>query len=224
MILAKLTTELAAAMSWRGLRRFITDNLAALEPSAQVLNVGAGGRTARVIAEVQARRSFAVTSVDIDARRGPDVVADIITYAPGIAYDTVVMIEVLEHVLEPRLALDNVHRLLKPGGRLVLSTPFLFPMHDRPMDFFRFTRYGLECLLSQFGTIEIRARDAWAETLCVLLARLFREEFRGAWLIGPLAVFTAAALYPLAMLLSRLIPADGYTSGYTVCATKRLAA
>ena len=208
-------------MSWRGLRRFITENLATLEPSCRVLNVGAGGRTARVIAEIQAQRNFSVTSVDIDPTRKPDVVADIITYAPRLTYDAIVMIEVLEHVKDPGRALENVYRLLKPGGLLFLSTPFLFPLHDRPMDFFRFTRYGLELLFAQFASVEIRPRDGWAETFCVLLARLFREHFPGVWIIGPLAVFTAAALYPLAVLLSHLIAADGYTSGYTVRATKQ---
>jgi SAM-dependent methyltransferase len=211
-------------MSWRGLRRFITENLAALEPSAQILNVGAGGRVAKVIAEMQAQGNFSVTSVDIDAARKPDVVADIITYAPKMSYDAIVMIEVLEHVKDPGRAIENVYGLLKPGGCLFLSTPFLFPLHDRPMDFFRFTRYGLELLFGQFATVEIRARDGWAETFCVLLARLFREQFRGVSIIGPLAVFTAAALYPVAALLSRLIVADGYTSGYTVRARKQISA
>ena len=143
-----------------------------------------------------------------------------ITYAPETRYDVIVMIEVLEHIRQPFEAIDNIHRLLKPGGRLVLSTPFLFPLHDRPMDFFRYTRYGLQELLKKFEQIEVRERDSWAEVLCVLVARLLREKSLGARLIAPFAVLTAISCYPLAMLLGRIVQSDGYTSGYTVLATK----
>lgn len=212
--------EIAALMSWRGLRRFIEGSLGAVSAAAVVLNVGAGGRTAKVIEPVRARQGFQLISLDIDPARGPDIVADIITYAPQVRYDVIVMIEVLEHVRQPFDAVRNVHRLLKPGGRLVLSTPFLFPLHDRPMDFFRYTRYGLEELLGEFAQVEVRERDSWAEVVCVLIARLLRESSFSARLVAPFAVLVAALCYPAAMLLGRMIKADGYTSGYTVLATK----
>jgi SAM-dependent methyltransferase len=212
--------HLAAAMSWRGLRSFIESTLDNLGPHATVLNVGAGGRTARVVESMRASRGFQVTSIDIDPARGPDVVADVITYAPDTQYDVVLMIEVLEHVLDPFAAVKNIETLLKPGGMLALSTPFLFPVHDRPIDFFRFTHYGLRQLCSGFESTSIRPRDGWAETLCVLLARLFKERSLGAKLFAPCAVLVAAAMYPIATLFSRIVYTDAYTSGYMLHARK----
>lgn len=215
--------HLAASMSWRGLRKFVTSSLANLPENAVVLNVGAGGRTARVIREAISGRSIRVVSLDIDPARDPDIVADVITFESPNHFDAIIMIEVLEHVRHPFSAIENVHRLLKPGGTLYMSTPFLFPVHDRPMDFFRYTNYGLEHLCSAFESAIVRARDSWAETLCVLLARMFKERSYGAQLFAPFAVTIAALCYPIAIGLSKLIRSDSFTTGYTVVARKSCA-
>lgn len=62
-------------------------------------------------------------------------------------FDTVLCTEVLEHTHSPQLALSEVHRVLKPGGKLLLTTPFAFPIHYGPTDYYRFTRFGLLHLL-----------------------------------------------------------------------------
>lgn len=194
--------------------------LANLPATARILNVGAGGRTAAVLSELQSVCGFQVTSLDIDPARKPDVVADIITYAPEHEFDAVVIIEVLEHVRDPFGAALNLNRLLVPGGRLVLSAPFIFPLHDRPHDFFRFTKYGLASLFREFSDVRIRERDSWAEVQCVLLARLLREHSLGALIFGPFAVLLAALAYPLATLASRIVRTDFVTIGYTLTARK----
>jgi len=57
--------------------------------------------------------------------------------------DTVVAFQVLEHIPEPDLFLSECCRILKPGGRIVLTVPFMWHIHEAPHDYFRFTRYGL---------------------------------------------------------------------------------
>ena len=66
------------------------------------------------------------------------------------AFDVVVCTEVLEHTHSPALALREVRRVLKPGGKLLLSTPFAFPIHYAPTDYYRFTRFGLAHLLKDW--------------------------------------------------------------------------
>ena len=66
---------------------------------------------------------------------------------PGGSYDTVLCSEVLEHVADPAAALAEIRRVLKPGGQLVLTVPFLGRLHEEPHDYYRFTRHGLRTLL-----------------------------------------------------------------------------
>ena len=65
--------------------------------------------------------------------------------------DTAVMLETLEHIPDPQTVLKEAYRVLKPDGRLVLSMPFLYPVHDSPYDFQRFTIHGLRVLVQYCG-------------------------------------------------------------------------
>lgn len=70
---------------------------------------------------------------------------------PSSHYDGALCLEVLEHVPEPILALQEIHRILKPGGVLVLTLPHLSRLHDEPHDYYRFTVYGLRFILERAG-------------------------------------------------------------------------
>jgi SAM-dependent methyltransferase len=67
------------------------------------------------------------------------------------SYDTIFSTQVLEHVEDHGKMLAEAFRLLKPGGNIILSAPMMWPHHEEPYDFFRFTRYGLEYLFLKTG-------------------------------------------------------------------------
>ena len=52
-------------------------------------------------------------------------------------------IQVLEHLKEPSIGINEMARVLKPGGQLILTTVQCWEIHQHPNDFFRYTRYGL---------------------------------------------------------------------------------
>jgi len=52
-------------------------------------------------------------------------------------FDTVICTQVIEHVPRPWLVVHEIYRVLKEGGHLLLSTPFLYPYHLEPRDYFR---------------------------------------------------------------------------------------
>lgn len=82
----------------------------------------------------------------------PGVVGSVgsLPFGDGV-FDTILSTQVLEHVADPLAMLAEAARVLKPGGRLILTAPQYWRLHEEPHDYFRFTRYGLEHLLGQAG-------------------------------------------------------------------------
>lgn len=74
----------------------------------------------------------------------PDVFADASALPlRDSTFDTVVMLEVLEHLRFPSEALHELARVVRPRGKVLLSMPFLYPIHDAPHDYQRLTIHGL---------------------------------------------------------------------------------
>lgn len=67
------------------------------------------------------------------------------------AVDTVLGVSMLTYFTDPAAMLAEAHRVLKPGGMLLLEFTQMAPLHDEPWDFFRFTRYGAKVLLERAG-------------------------------------------------------------------------
>ncbi len=75
---------------------------------------------------------------------------------PAESFNAVTLFEVLEHIAKPREAIMEAARVLKPDGMLLLTMPFMYPMHDEPYDFQRFTQHGLVREMKAAG-LEIRS-------------------------------------------------------------------
>ncbi|RMF79571.1 MAG: class I SAM-dependent methyltransferase [Chloroflexi bacterium] len=88
------------------------------------------------------------------------------------SFRVILCTEVLEHTHTPQQVLDEFHRVLTPGGKLILTTRFIFPLHDTPHDYFRFTKYGLQHLCRHFSEVTVVEEVGSVETMAVLLQRL----------------------------------------------------
>ena len=111
--------------------------------------------------------------------------------------------------------------LWSPGGKLILTTPFIFPIHEAPNDYFRFTRFGLAHLLKNFECVMISERNYWSEAILVLMVRLVMEESKLVRLVSPLFIFTAFILWPVAGFLARLLKISSMTTGYVATSKKK---
>lgn len=70
---------------------------------------------------------------------------------PDNSYDSAMCFEVLEHVPNPFTAAAEMHRVLKQDGTLVISVPHMWPIHEAPHDYLRFTYYGIKNVLEASG-------------------------------------------------------------------------
>jgi SAM-dependent methyltransferase len=70
---------------------------------------------------------------------------------PAKEFDAVLCSQVLEHVFNPGEFLGEVHRVLRDGGKLLLTVPFVWDEHEQPYDFARYSSFGLRYLLEKHG-------------------------------------------------------------------------
>jgi SAM-dependent methyltransferase len=91
------------------------------------------------------------TGVDIQAGTGVDAVASVEELPLGDqSSGTILALETLEHVERFWVALEEMERVLRPDGALILSTPFFVHVHDHPADYWRFTPQALNSLLRNY--------------------------------------------------------------------------
>jgi SAM-dependent methyltransferase len=117
----------------------------------RVLDFGCGGSPYRPLfgACTYHRADLASSGPDLDFEYGLD------SRLPALSedYDCVFSSQVLEHVQSPAVYLEECYRVLKPGGRLILSTHGTFEDHACPYDYWRWTVYGLRKLVEEAGFI-----------------------------------------------------------------------
>lgn len=94
---------------------------------------------------------------------------------PDNSVDNFMAISVLEHIPDPWKAIKEIHRTLKPGGRLLIAVPFIYPFHADPSDFFRYSDKGLAVLLKDFKIIHAEALGNIFSTTALFLQKPFRS-------------------------------------------------
>lgn len=159
----------------------------------------------------------------------PDVLADA-AHLPftTASIDAIVCLEVLEHTRDHRAALHEFFRALKPKGALVLSIPFMYPIHDAPHDYQRLTEHGLRRDIAAAG-FEILAlkknghsiRTAGLLFSLALIGGLYEKRRPLVYVVLPFAAFLVLIVNLASFALSWILPdwsALGF--GYEVEAAK----
>jgi SAM-dependent methyltransferase len=92
--------------------------------------------------------------------------------------DSVLLTEVLEHCTQPSEVLKEIARVLKPGGFLFITVPFIWPIHDVPHDEYRYTPFALRRLLDEagFSNAEIDATGGRHAVLALTLGLWVRRR------------------------------------------------
>lgn len=191
----------------------------------KVLDIGAGGSGYHKFFPNR-------LSMDIDPTRKPDVVADAhkLPFMDG-EFEFILCTEVLEHVKNPQQVIDEILRVLAPGGTIVLTTRFVYPIHDAPNDFWRYTKFALIHLFRNFELLEIVPEAKSFTALAILFQRIaFQSRLRANKLTKAVLFLCAYVLEHLDWLIveeysdikKSAREHDIMTTGYYVAARKPL--
>ncbi len=134
------------------------------------------------------------------------------------SFDAALSIVTLEHVRRPHLVVEEMARVLRPGGRLLIVVPHEWEVHQAPHDYFRYTRHGLEHLLTAAG-FAVRRLDPVGGYFWLMARRSvnFLTFFQGGakWLLFALFAPFFGLLLPLFLYLIDGLDRDrDFTLGY----------
>jgi len=134
----------------------------------------------------------------------------------GGSFETVLCTQVLEHIPRPWAAAAEIARVLKPGGKLILSCPQYWILHEIPHDYFRFTPYGLRVLFPDhdWEWVEHRQQGStWAVIACA-----FWQSFRT---FGRAKRLIALFANPVFILLDRLWGNPNDTTNHLIVLSRK---
>ena len=153
----------------------------------------------------------------------PDVCADSLRLPfQSDSFDTVLTTQVLEHIPDPFKMFYEMSRVLKAGGHVVLTAPQVWPLHEEPRDYFRYTRYGLELLARQnnFEIIYLKERSGGVIALGQMTgAMLFDKIDRQSIMRVPVKILVAI-WYAIVRSVDKFFYYPKLTLGYVMIARK----
>lgn len=189
----------------RAIREFVLVFARGLQPGTRVLDIGAG--------EAPYRRFFGHCHYEThDWPESVHPTAQSATYLSDLAeglplesgsVDAVLCTEVLEHLERPLPALEEIRRVLRSGGLVAITVPFVAPLHEEPHDYQRLTSHGLQAFLRSAGfrDVKIEPMGGWF----TMLANIFREQGQSTQVQGSRATPVQRGVSALFRVMSRLL-------------------
>lgn len=134
------------------------------------LNIGAGASRNKIEKSIEMEYAiFSSTDVIGDAHRLP---------FKDNTFEAVVAMNVFEHLHSPHIAANEILRVLQPGGKLLIHTAFLQPLHEEPFHFYNATEHGVRQWFSRFDIDVVQVSDNFTPALTL------------AWLVSELIYYS----------------------------------
>lgn len=127
------------------------------------------------------------------------------------SFDSVICNQVLEHVFEPKEFLSEINRILKPGGKFLITVPFVWDEHEQPYDFARYSSFGIVYLLEKNGFKILKQRKS-VSNIAVIFQLLSGYFYKISYRIKILKwLFMLVIISPLnflGILFGKILPAN----------------
>ncbi|MCR4279567.1 MAG: class I SAM-dependent methyltransferase [Candidatus Zambryskibacteria bacterium] len=191
---------------------FISKCMIELSKEKRVLDVGGGERFQKWLKEYEHLFSNSnYQTFDYDSKSGADIIGDIhkMPIETG-TIDAIICHSVLEHVWDPIRAVEELYRILRPGGKIFVHVPSTYPYHARKghyPDYWRFFDDTLHELFKDFSKVELIKRGGYFKALFFFVPMQYKLQF---------------LLNPIANFLDKLFKMEkrNTTSGYYIYAIK----
>jgi SAM-dependent methyltransferase len=163
-------------MGFYSVKKAILDSLKSNLPNfyGNLIDIGCGNQPYKELL-LSNPKVKSYTGLDIDypfAQTKPDLYWDgkKIPLADA-TMDTVILTEVLEHCPDPDQVFREIHRIMRPGGKLFLTIPFLWMLHEVPHDEYRYTPFSLTRHLKNagFADIQLQSLGGWDASLAQMM-------------------------------------------------------
>lgn len=167
-----------------------------LEKDALACEIGCGDR----------RLFSSIINVDIYRSNAVDVLADAqnLPFRSNI-FDCVFLVSVLEHVQKPWVVAQEISRILKTGGKVLVDSPFFLSYHSYPEDYWRFTTAGYRQLFENFDEIESGPSVGPASAIAMALPQFAFTLTENRYFKGILYFMVSWIIFPLKYLDNSLI-------------------
>jgi SAM-dependent methyltransferase len=152
------------------------------------------------------------TGLDYDGEGHSHEKEDIDVFYDGITipfeaatFDAVFSSEVFEHIFNLEAILPEINRVMKPGGKILITCPFVWPEHEVPVDYARYTRFALRSLLEKNGfqlIAEDKAGDFLSAMHQIKMVYLFEKLIPAIPVMGKIKFFTSNIRPILATVLN----------------------
>ena len=146
-----------------------------------------------------------------DAAKSADVYYDgkVIPFVDSF-FDYVISNQVLEHVFEPKLFIEEIYRVLKPNGLLLITVPFVWDEHEKPYDYGRYTSFGLNHLISKkgFEIIEQYKSGSYIDTLTQMFSSYVYTIFstKNQYLNILISMFLCSPILICGLIFFKILP------------------
>lgn len=129
-----------------------------------IIDIGCGRQKYKDIILTKYKKYIGIDHPEVSKKylnkEKPDILADATNIPLQNSYaDTTIMISVLEHLPNPQAALNEAFRITKNGGSICLITVQNYILHDAPYDYFRYTRFSLDKMLTQAGFTIVKIKS-----------------------------------------------------------------
>lgn len=194
-------------------RKGLFEHISALAPhvTGRVLDVGCGRKPYESLFRASCYIGLEIDTVQNRKNNKADYFYDGTTFPFGDAeFDSVILNQVFEHVFNPEPFLREVKRVLKDGGILLMSVPFVWDEHEQPCDYARYSSFGLRSVLENNDFVIMEQRKSINDIRVIfqlLNTYLYKITVTGNKIADLLATIVLMAPFNiLGALLAKLLP------------------